>query len=46
MLFGSWFDSKGLSEAVIDVSADVLVMVKTHAKKICKDTIKNMKRFV
>ena len=41
-LFDSWFDSKMLSEAAMDVGTDMIGMVKTNTKLFCKDIIENL----
>ena len=38
-IFGSWFFSKKLAEAVIDFGADMIGMVKNNTKGFCKETI-------
>ena len=41
-LFGSFFPSKRSAEAVMDVGADMIGMVKTNTKGLCKETIENL----
>ena len=41
-LFDNWFSSKKLKEAVMNVGADIICMVKTNKKLFCKDTIENL----
>ena len=41
-LFDIWFASKRSAEAAIDVSADIIGMVKRNTKRLCKNTIKNL----
>ena len=41
-LFGSFFSSKRSAEAVMDVGADMIGMVKTNTKGFCKNTIEKL----
>ena len=41
-LFDSWFSLEMLSESVMDVGADMIGMVKTNTKGLCKETIENL----
>ena len=43
--FDRWFASKKAVEAVIEVGAKLIGMVKTNTKVFCKDTIENLKRY-
>ena len=38
-LFYSWFSSKSLAEATMGYDADMVGMVKTNAKILCRDNI-------
>ena len=39
LLFDSWFSSKKAAEAVMEVGAELIGMVKTNTKGLCKETI-------
>ena len=39
-IFESWFSLKRSSEAMMDVSYEIIGMVKTNTKDFCEDTIK------
>ena len=41
-LFDGWFVSKKLAEAMLEVGAEFIVMVKKNTKGFCKDNIKNL----
>ena len=44
-IFDSWFSSKKLSEAVMDVVTEMIGIVKTNKKVFCKDTINNITKY-
>ena len=41
-LFDSWFASKKAAKAAMEVSAELIGMVKTNTKEFCKDTIEKL----
>ena len=41
-LFESWFSSKKFAESSMDVSMDMIGMVKTNTKGFCRDTIEKL----
>ena len=41
-IFDSWFSSNKLAESLMDVGADMIVMVKINTKIFCKETIDNL----
>ena len=43
-LFDSWFASKKAAEAVTEVVAELIGMVKKNTKGLCKETIENLTR--
>ena len=44
-LFYSWFASKKAEEAVMEVVAELIGMVKTNTKGFCKETIENLTKY-
>ena len=42
LLFDSWFASKKAAEAVMEVGAKFIGMVKKNTKVFCKETIENL----
>ena len=44
-LIDSWFCSKRSAEAVMDVGANMVGIVKINTKGFCKDTIENLKKY-
>ena len=45
-IFGIWFTLKRLAEAVMDVGAYMVGIVKTNKKGFCKYTIDNLKKYL
>ena len=45
LIFDSWFAPKRSAEAMMDVGADIIGMVKINTKGFCKDITKNMKKY-
>ena len=45
IIFDSWFDSKTLDEAVMDIGSDINGMVKTNKEVLCKYIIKNNTKY-
>ena len=44
-IFGSWFESKSLSDDVIDVGSEMFGMVKTNTNGFCKYTIEKLTNY-
>ena len=44
-LFENWFASEWLAESEMDVGAEIIGMVKTNTKGLCKNTITNMTKY-
>ena len=44
-LFDSWFASNNAAEAAMEVGAELIGMVKTNTKGLCKETIEKLTKY-